>query len=195
MQPTRDDAWKLLTEYVTSESLRKHCLAVEAAMRAGAVKYGLRPVGPYDPEGSNPDLWGITGLLHDFAFERYPDLHEHATRGAAILREKGYPEEIVRAVLAHNGATGVPREAVMEKFLAAVDELCGFAMATAHVRPTKFEGMTPQSIEKNLKKKGFAEKISREEIDRGIEALGADREEHLLLVIRALGAIAKELGF
>ncbi len=184
MVPDRDTTWNLLTEHVTSESLRKHCLCVEASMRAAARAYG-----------SDEELWGTVGLIHDFDFEKYPDLHEHAVKGAAILEEEGYPPEVVRAVLSHNDATDTPRESVMEKALAAVDELSGFVLACAYVRPTHFEGMTVQSVEKNLKKKGFAEKVSRTEIEHGIAELGAERTAHIELVIRALQGIAKDLGF
>jgi putative nucleotidyltransferase with HDIG domain len=184
MVPTRYDAWQLLTEFVASESLRKHCLCVEAAMRVMAHKYG-----------GDEERWGMAGLLHDFDYERYPSLHEHAVRGAAILKERGYPDEVVRAILSHNDATGVPREHVIEKALAAVDELSGFVLACAYVRPSRFKGMTAQSVEKNLKKKGFAGKIHREDIERGIRELGADRTTHIELVIGALRGISRELGW
>lgn len=184
MAPTRHDAWQLLTEFVDSESLRKHCLCVEAAMRAMARECG-----------GDEEEWGMTGLLHDFDYERYPDSRDHAVKGAAILRERGYPDGVVRAILSHNDATGVPREHMMEKALAAVDELSGFVLACAYVRPARFEGMTAQSVEKNLKKKGFAEKIHREDIERGIRELGADRTSHIERVIEALRGISRALGW
>lgn len=183
MTPDRDKAWQILTEHVASESLRRHCLCVEASMRAMARAYG-----------GDESLWGAVGLLHDFDYERYPDISEHAAKGAEILRARGWPEEVVRAVLSHNDATGVHRESAMEKALAAVDELSGFVLACAYVRPTRFEGMTAQSVERNLKKKGFAASVSREEIERGIASLGADRTAHIEIIIGALRGVASDIG-
>jgi len=180
---SRDDALKLLTEYVGQESLRKHCLAVESAMRAYARKIG-----------DDEEKWGIVGLLHDFDYEKYPD--EHPMKGSVILREKGYPEDVIEAILGHNQErSGVERKSQMAKTLYAVDELCGMVMATAHVRPTKLEGMTPQSVKKNLKKKGFAAAVSREDITKGIQELGVPEDEHIALIISAMQGISKELGF
>ncbi|MGC9603262.1 MAG: HDIG domain-containing metalloprotein [Minisyncoccia bacterium] len=193
MNISREDAWKLLTEHVQTESLRRHCLAVEAAMRAYAKKYG-----------EEEELWGICGLIHDFDYEEFPfyknehDLNiaeGHPFNGIKILKEKNYPPEIIEAILGHATYSGVPRKTQMAKCLYAVDELCGFVMALAHIRPDKLSGMTTESVERNLKKKGFAAKIDRGEIERGTSELGADRAEHINLVIGALQAISKELGF
>lgn len=180
----REDALKLLHEYVQSESLRRHCLAVEAAMRAYAQKYG-----------GDVEEWGICGLLHDFDFERYPTKEGHPQEGMKVLRQKKYPEEIIEAILGHAPYTGTPRKSQMAKCLFAVDELCGFLTALAHIRPEHFDGMTVESVERNLKKKGFAAKINREEIDQGILELGVNRVEHIALAIGALQRTAKELGF
>ena len=182
MNISREEAWRLFNEYVDSGSLQKHSLAVEAAMRAYSRKHG-----------EDEEKWGICGLLHDFDFEKYPDKHPYT--GVEILKEKGYPEDITEAILGHALYTGVPRESLMAKCLYAVDELCGFIYALACIRPTKLEGMAPKSVKKNLKKKGFAANINREEIEQGIEELGVDRDEHIALVIEAMQEIAEELGF
>ncbi len=182
---TRDDAWKLLTEYVAQESLRKHCLAVESAMRKYADYYGLN--------ADETQKWGITGLLHDFDYEKYPE--EHPLKGSQILAEKGYPDDIITAILGHNERSGVPRDTKMAKTLFAVDELCGMVMATAYVRPTRLEGMTAESVKKNLKKKGFAAAINRDEIEKGIAELGVQKDEHITLVIEAVRGIKETLGF
>ncbi|KKU91186.1 MAG: Metal dependent phosphohydrolase [Candidatus Jorgensenbacteria bacterium GW2011_GWA1_48_11] len=184
MNISRNEALALLHEYVQSESLRRHCLAVEAAMRAYAKKYN-----------EDADEWGICGLLHDFDFEKYPSVPSHPIEGSKILREKGYPENIITAILGHASHTDTPRESQMAKCLFAVDELCGFLTALAHIRPDNFSGMSVASVEKNLKKKGFAAKINRGEIDRGIEELGVPRAEHIELTIKALQGVFKELGF
>jgi putative nucleotidyltransferase with HDIG domain len=178
----RADAWNLLTEYVASESLRKHCLAVEAAMRAYARKYG-----------EDVEKWGVVGLLHDFDYEKWPD--EHPMKGSTILEERGYPEDIRRAILGHATFSAVPRDTQMAKCLFAVDELCGMVMATAYIRPAHFEGMSVKSVQKNLKKKEFARGIHREEITQGIAELGVPEEEHIQLVIDAMREIQKDLGF
>ncbi len=182
MNILREEAWRLLNEHVNSESLQKHSLAVETAMRAYACKYS-----------EDEEKWGICGLLHDFDFEKYPDKHPYA--GVEILKQKEYPEDIIQAILGHALYTDVPRKSLMAKCLYAVDELAGFIYALACIRPDKLDGMTPKSVKKNLKKKGFAAKINREEIEQGIEELGVDRDEHIALVIEAMQGIAKELGF
>ncbi len=182
--PNRDKAWDLLAEYTKSGSLRTHALAVEAAMRAYASKYC-----------EDEEKWGMCGLLHDFDYEKYPTKEGHPWAGSKILKEKGYPDDVIEAILGHADYTGVPRRSLMAKCLFAVDELSGFLVALAKVRPGKFESMTPDSVERNLKKKGFAEKISRDDIDRGIRELGADRVEHFNLAIQALKNASKELGF
>lgn len=195
--PPRSDALRLLSDYVDSESLRRHCLAVETAMRAYALKYG-----------DDADLWGMTGLLHDFDYERFPrgqsrkiagvldpEKEEgHPFEGVRILRRLGYPEEMLRAILGHALYSGVPRTEPMEKVLFACDELCGFIVACAQVRPERLEGLTVESVKKSLKKKKFAEKVSRSDIAQGIEELGIPADEHLAFVIEALRANAPALG-
>jgi len=184
MNITRGDAWELLNEYVKSESLIRHCLSVEAAMRTYAKKYN-----------GDVEEWGIAGLLHDFDYEKFPSLEKHPLEGSKILKEKEYPEDIIQAILGHGNHTGVERESQMAKCLFAVDELCGFIVALAHIRPGHLEGMAAKSVKKNLKKKGFAAAINREEIEQGISELGIDRESHINLVIQALQGISRELGF
>jgi putative nucleotidyltransferase with HDIG domain len=182
----REDAWQLLTEFTKSEGLRKHAMAVEAGMRAYARKLG-------EPE----EKWGIVGLLHDFDYERYPTVPEHATTGGRILRERGWPEEIARAVESHASYSGVSRDSLMEKALYAVDELTGLITAVALVRPTKdIRDITKiKSIKKKWKDKSFAAAVSREEIAEGAEALGVDLwTEHVPLVLEAMKGIAEELG-
>lgn len=176
MTITRDQAWQLLQEYVKSPLL-KHCLAVEAAMRAYAEKYG-----------GDKEIWGIIGLLHDFDYEQFPS--EHPFKGVAILKERGYPEEIIQAILGHALFSGVARKSQMAKCLFAVDELCGFIMACALVRPTRLEGLEPKSVKKRLREKSFAAKVNREEIAQGITELGVPEDEHISLVIKAMQGIA-----
>ncbi len=182
--PTREQSWDLLCEWVQSESLRKHMLAVEAAMRAYAVKYN-----------QDPELWGIAGLLHDFDYEKYPSKEDHPFKGVAKLKELGYPEEMTTAVLGHALYSGVPRETDMAKVLFACDELCGFIVACGHVRPEKLNGLAAPSVLKKLKTKAFAEKVSREDIDLGVSELKTDKSEHINFVISALQKISNQLGF
>lgn len=182
----REEAWQLLTEFTKSESLRKHALAVEAGMRAYARKYG-----------EDEEKWGIVGLIHDFDYEKFPTVPEHGSEGPKILRERGWPEEIARAVQSHATYTGVSRESLMEKALYAVDELTGLITAVALVRPTKdIRDITKiKSIKKKWKDKSFAAAVSREEIAEGAEALGVDLwTEHVPLVLEAMKDIAEELG-
>ena len=182
----REEAWQLLTEFTKSESLIKHALAVEAGMRAYACKYG-----------EDEEKWGIVGLIHDFDYEKFPTVPEHGTEGPKILRERGWPEEIARAVQSHATYTGVSRESLMEKALYAVDELTGLITAAALVRPTKdIRDITKiKSIKKKWKDKSFAAAVSREEIAEGAEALGVDLwTEHVPLVLEAMKGIAEELG-
>lgn len=181
---SRENAWTLLTEHTKSDSLRRHALAVEAAMRVYAEKFG-----------EDKELWGITGLLHDFDYEKYPSPDDHPFRGVEILREKQYPEDIIEAILGHATYSGVPRKSNMAKTLFAVDELCGFIMAVAYVRPDSLNGMTPKSVRKKLKDKQFAAKVSREDIETGVEELGVDRDEHIAVIIKALAGISTALGF
>src|ERR1700730_8475222 len=178
VQISREDAWNLLCEWTESEALRRHMLAVEAAMRAYAPRFD-----------GDPDLWGLTGLLHDLDYERYPDLGDgHPRYALRELEARGYPPELVRAVASHANFTGVTRETRMEKTLYAVDELSGFVLACAYVRPDGLEGMTPKSVKKKLKAPSFAAAVDRDELRRGAEELGVDFDEHLALVIEALAA-------
>ena len=183
VQLSRDAAWSLLTEWVTSASLRKHCLAVEASMRAAARR-----------DGEDEELWGATGLLHDLDYERYPDLETgHPRLAMAELERLGYPPELVRAVAWHADYLGVSRDTPMEKTLYAVDELSGFVVACAYVRPEGIHGMTPKSVKKKLKTPAFAAAINRDDVRRGAEELGVDLDEHIAFVIAALDARADEL--
>jgi putative nucleotidyltransferase with HDIG domain len=187
--PTRHDAWELVNEYTENQNLVRHMLAVEAAMRAYAHKYG-----------EDPDAWGLVGLVHDFDYERHPDLsvEGHPVVGARMLREAGWPDWIVRAVLAHAGEyTGVLPETRLEKALVAVDELTGFLVAVALVRPTKdIRDITKiRSVRKKWKDRSFAAAVNREEIEAACEALGVDLwTEHIPLVLEAMQEIAPELG-
>ncbi|MEW6578981.1 MAG: HDIG domain-containing metalloprotein [Chloroflexota bacterium] len=186
----RDDAWKLVTDWTASESLRHHMLAVEAAMRAYARRFG-----------GDEDLWGVVGLLHDFDYERYPDMTAadgHPFTGMRVLREQGVDEAIIRAIAAHaSERTGVQPESAMEKALVAVDELTGFLTAVALVRPTKDIREVTQisSVRKKWKDRSFAAAVHREEIAEAAQALGVDLwAEHVPLVLEAMQGIAAELG-
>jgi putative nucleotidyltransferase with HDIG domain len=180
MAPTREQAWTTLTEYTGSEALRRHALAVEAAVRAYARKFG---------EGE--ELWGIAGLLHDFDYEIHPTLEQHPQAGAPILREQGYPEEVVLAILSHASHTGVPRESLLQKTVFACDELAGFVHACGLVRPDGIDTLEPKSVRKQP---SFAAKVNRDEIYQGADELGVDLDEHITFVIAALRPIAVELG-
>jgi putative nucleotidyltransferase with HDIG domain len=181
---SRQEAWNLLCEWTTSASLRRHALAVEAAMRAYAPRFD-----------GDPDLWGVTGLLHDLDYERFPDLDTgHPRHALAELEARGYPPELVRAVSSHADFMGVPRETPMEKTLYAVDELAGFVLACAYVRPDGLQGMTPKSVKKKLKQPSFAAAVNREELQRAASELGVDFDEHLEVVIGALASTADLLG-
>jgi putative nucleotidyltransferase with HDIG domain len=180
----RESAWSLLCEYTQSESLRKHMLAVEACMRAYARKFG-----------QDEDTWGITGLLHDFDYEKYPTPQEHPMVGSKVLAERGYPEEVRRAILSHAGYSGVKRETSMEKTLFACDELAGFITATALVKPSKsLAEVDARSIRKKMKDKAFARSVSRDDIIKGAAELGVDLDQHITFCIEAMQGIAKELG-
>jgi putative nucleotidyltransferase with HDIG domain len=175
-QLSREEAWTLLTEWTTSESLRRHMLAVEAAMRAYAPRFD-----------GDVELWGLTGLLHDLDYERYPNLEDgHPRYAIGELEQRGYPPELVRAVASHADFLGVSRDSPMEKALYAVDELSGFILAVAYVRPDGLVGMTPKSVKKKLKQPSFAAAVNREELRHGAEDLGVDFDEHLTIVIGAL---------
>ena len=180
----REGAWELLCEYTKGEGLRKHGLGVEAVMRHFARKHG-----------EDEETWGITGLLHDFDYERHPTEEEHPVEGAKVLRERGYPEEVVTAILGHADYTGVARETLMAKTLYAVDELAGFVTAVALVRPSKsVHDVEPRSVRKKLKDKAFARSVNRDDIVKGAEELGVDLDEHTAEVIEALRGVAGELG-
>jgi putative nucleotidyltransferase with HDIG domain len=182
--PSRQEAWLLLTEHTEGENLRKHALAVEAAMRAYAIK-----------QGSDPEVWGITGLLHDFDYEKHPGPEEHPAFGVSLLREKGYPEEILQAILAHAPHTGVPRITPLEKTLFAVDELCGFLTACALVQPGRsLAEVRTRSVRKKLKDKAFARGVHREHIFQGAEELGVDLDQHIIFVLEALVGVAPTLA-
>lgn len=205
---TRLDAIKLLNEFVQSDSLKKHCLAVGVAMEAYAKKFG-----------EDEEKWWSCGVLHDFDYEKFPDIMKHGLEGSKILREQGFDEEIVNAILRHNHNLGFARETLMDKTLFAVDELCGLIVALARVRPGHFEGMSASSVKKAMKKKDFAAAINREEIKQGIAELNviknsngifkpqtgngvekvepslSNEDEHFELVIGALSKVKVELGF
>jgi putative nucleotidyltransferase with HDIG domain len=178
----RDAAWKLLTTYTTSESLLGHARAVEAAVRWYARS-----------SGEDEALWGVTALLHDFDYEMHPTLDEHPMLGAPILREAGYSETVIRAIQSHASHTGVSRESQLERTLYACDELSGFVVAVARVRPAGFDGLTPKSVTKKLKTPSFAAGVHRDEVRDGAEQLGIELSAHIANVIEALAPIGSEL--
>jgi putative nucleotidyltransferase with HDIG domain len=181
---SRDQAWDLFCSWTESESLRRHVLAVEAAMRAYARRFG-----------EDEERWGLVGMLHDLDYERYPDLETgHPRMALEELRRQGFSEEFVRAVASHADFLEVSRDSLMEKTLYAVDELCGFVMACAYVRPEGINGMTPKSVKKKMKTPAFAAAVDRDELREGAAALGVDFDEHVALVISALAERADELG-
>lgn len=187
--PDRSEAWELLCEYTKGESLRKHALAVEAAMRACAKRYGI--AGEDDDE----DEWGLVGMLHDFDYEMFPTADQHPYTGANILCGRGYSERFIRAIMGHATYTGVPRDTAMARALFATDELCGFLVACALVRPTKsLDDLEVSSVKKKLKDKAFARSVNRDDIRQGIEELGADTDEHIRFVIDALRPHQKQIG-
>ncbi len=180
---TRDDALTIIRDHVKSESLVKHLIAVEAAMRAYARKFG-----------QDEERWGIAGLLHDFDWDICPTPDAHPTYGAEILRQRGVPEDIVRAVLSHGDHTGITRETLMEKTLFSVDELTGFIRAVALVRPGRsLDDLEPRSVTKKMKDKAFARDIRREDIVKGAQELGVPLEEHIAFVTQALRSVARDL--
>jgi len=184
--PNRDDAYQLMTSHVKNENLQKHMLAVEAAMRFYARKYG-----------EDEELWGMTGLLHDCDYEEYPDLREHTRVSADWLREDGYDERIIYAILAHNDLNVAthPRNNLLSHALFACDEITGMITATALVRPTKSViGLETSSVRKKMKTKGFAAGVNRDDLYKGAEELGVDLDEHIALVIQAMSSIADKLG-
>lgn len=186
-QPTRDEAWELVCEWVESDSLRKHLLGVEAAMVAYAEKMG-----------GDEELWAVTGLVHDLDYERFPDLGDaengHPRTALRLFAELDWPPELIDAVAGHATFLGVPRETDMAKALFAVDELSGFVAACALVRPTGIEGMKPKSVKKKLKQPSFAAGVNREEVQQGADELGVDFDEHVAFVIAAMAARAETLG-
>ena len=180
----KDDGWKLLTEFTQSESLRKHALAVEACMRAYARKNGV-----------DEELWGMVGLIHDFDYERYPTAEEHPYKGNEILKERGYSEEVRRAIMSHAEYSGVPRVTPLEKTLFACDELAGFITACALVKPGRsLAEVEAKSVRKKMKDKAFARSVNRDDITTGAAELGVDLEEHIAFCIAAMKGIARELG-
>src|SRR5579884_1002487 len=190
MEKTRQDAWELMTAYTSSESLRRHMLAVEAAMRFYARKFG-----------EDEERWGITGLLHDFDYEQHPnpdavaDPNEHPLFGTRILEEQGYPDDVIYAIKGHADYLDVTRVSPMDKTLYAVDELSGLVTAAALVRPDKsiFQ-LEPRSVRKKMKDKAFARGVNREDVIRGAEDLGVELDEHIAAVIEAMRSIAGDLG-
>ncbi len=181
----RDAAWQLMTEYTTHDALRRHMFAVEAAMRAYARKYG-----------EDEEKWGIVGLLHDFDYERWPAPPDHPLQGAAILQQHGYPDDVIYAIKSHaDYLPECPRVSRLDKTLYACDELAGFIVAVAQVRPAGLQGMQASSVKKKLKQKSFAAAVNREDIRRGAEDLGEPLDEHLQFVIDALADITADLGF
>lgn len=180
----RAHAWGLLTEFTRSESLRKHALAVEACMRAYARKLG-----------ADEEQWGIVGLIHDFDYEKFPTAEEHPFKGNAILEERGWPEDVRRAIMSHADYTGLKRESPMEKALFACDELAGFITATALVKPNKsLAEVDANSVRKRMKDKAFARAVSRQDIINGAAELGVDLDEHITFCIEAMKTVAGELG-
>ena len=183
MEPTRERAWETLTHYTKSESLLRHALAVEASTAAYARKFG-------EDEG----LWRVAALLHDFDYEMHPTLDKHPQDGAPILREEGYPEEVVETVLSHAEHLGLPHDTQLKKALFACDEMSGFIHACALVRPTGLEGLEPKSVKKKLKQPSFAAGVHRDEVYKGAEELGVELDDHIRTIVEALQPISAELG-
>jgi putative nucleotidyltransferase with HDIG domain len=182
---SRDDAWTLLTEWVQSPSLRRHCQAVETGMAAYAERLG-----------EDVELWAVIGLLHDMDYERHPDMDApdgHPRTALKVLEDLDYPPEVVRAIASHADYLGVPRETPLERTLAAVDELSGFLVACAAVRPEGIRGLTPKSVKKKLKQPSFAAAVNRDEIRENVEALGVELDEHIRVLVAGLEARAEEL--
>ncbi len=184
MTVTREAAWALLTEFTQNENLLKHALAVEAAVRGYARLYG-----------EDEDRWGVAALIHDFDYERYPDLADHPFRGAETLKDRGWPEDVIRAVLSHADHTGTPRETRLEHVLFACDEMAGFVTAAALVRPSKsLLDLEAKSVVKRMKEKAFARAVSRDDLRRGADEIGLPLDEHVGNVIAFLRIKADELG-
>ncbi|MDQ2982750.1 MAG: HDIG domain-containing protein [Actinomycetota bacterium] len=183
MTPTRDQAWETLTKYTKSEALLRHALAVEAAVAAYAQEFG-----------EDEELWRVTALLHDFDYEIHPTLDKHPQDGAPILRDEGYPEEVIEGVLSHAEHLSIPRDTPLKRTLFACDELSGFIHACGLVRPDGIETLEPKSVRKKLKQPSFASGVNRDDVTNGAEGLGVDLNEHIAFVIAALRPIAPELG-
>lgn len=184
--PSRQESFELLLEFVENQGLIRHMLAVEAAMRAYAGKLD-----------QDPELWGTVGLLHDFDYERWPDPPNHPLQGSQILRQRGYPEDVIYAILSHADylAADYPRRSLMDKTLYACDELCGFLMACAYVRPDNLQGLQAKSVRKKLKQASFAAAVNRDDILRGAEELQVELNEHIDFCVQAMQGIAADLGF
>jgi putative nucleotidyltransferase with HDIG domain len=183
LAPTREQAWTTLTTYTKSEALLRHALAVEASTAAYARRFG-----------EDEELWRVAALLHDFDYEIHPTLDEHPQDGAPILREQGYPEEVIEAVLSHADHLGIARDTPLKRTLFACDELSGFVHACGLVRPTGLDGLEPKSVRKKLKQPSFAAGVSRDDVTAGAELLGLELDEHIANVIAALQPIGPELG-
>jgi putative nucleotidyltransferase with HDIG domain len=183
LTPTRDQAWETLTTYTKSEALLRHALAVEASTASYAQRFG-----------EDEELWRVTALLHDFDYEIHPTLDKHPQDGAPILRELGYPEEVIEAVLSHAEHLAIPRDTPLKRTLFACDELSGFIHACGLVRPTGLDGLEPKSVRKKLKQPSFAAGVHRDEVYEGAELLELDLDEHITNVISALQPIGPELG-
>jgi putative nucleotidyltransferase with HDIG domain len=183
VEVTREQAWETLTRYTKSEALLRHALAVEASVGSYAQRYG-----------GDEELWRATALLHDFDYEIHPTLDQHPQDGAAILREEGWPEEVIEAVLSHAEHLELPRDTPLKRTLFACDELSGFVHACGLVRPTGLDGLEPKSVKKKLKQPSFAAGVHRDEVYAGAELLGLDLDEHIRNVVAALQPIAPELG-
>src|SRR5829696_2739284 len=183
MEPTRERAWETLTRYTKSEALLRHALAVEASVRAYARRFG-----------EDEELWGVVALLHDFDWEMHPTLDQHPQDGATILREEGYPEEVIEAILTHAEHLSLPRDTPLKKALFACDELSGFVHACGLVRPDGIDTLTPKSVKKKLKQPSFAAGVHRDEVYAGAEALGVELDEHIRNVVASMRPIAQELG-
>ena len=181
--PTREQAWQTLTKYTKSESLLRHALAVEASTAAYARKLG-----------GDEELWRVSALLHDFDYEMHPTLDKHPQDGAPILREEGYPDEVIDTVLSHAEHLGLPRDTPLKKVLFACDELSGFVHACGLVRPTGLEGLEPKSVRKKLKQPSFAAGVHREDVYKGAGELGVELDDHIRMVVEALQPISAELG-
>jgi putative nucleotidyltransferase with HDIG domain len=183
VETTREQAWETLTKYTQSEALRRHALAVEAAVAAYARKFG-----------EDEELWRVTALLHDFDYEIHPTLDEHPQDGAPILREEGYPEVVIEGVLSHAEHLGLPRDTPLKKTLFACDELSGFIHACGLVRPDGIETLEPKSVRKKLKQPSFASGVNRDDVYKGADLLGVELNEHIAFVTEALRPISRELG-